>query len=98
MCHRVSDVKTVVALCYLFKVAPERRFVLSRVRSAMGIYVASPCLRQPVLAQFAERAADMNRRQARRIANMFLVQSTLSKNLSRKMRCPRAAGSKSVGA
>ncbi len=28
MCHRVSDVKTVVALCYLFKVAPERRFVL----------------------------------------------------------------------
>ncbi len=27
-CRRVSDVKAVVALCYLFKVAPERRFVL----------------------------------------------------------------------
>ena len=32
MCHRVSDVKTVVALCYLSKVAPERRFVLETVR------------------------------------------------------------------
>ena len=31
VCHRVSDVKAVVALCYLFKVAPERRFVLKLV-------------------------------------------------------------------
>ena len=35
-CHPGSDVKTVVALCYLFKVAPERRFVPNNHEARLG--------------------------------------------------------------
>ncbi len=68
LCHRVSDVKAVVALCYLFKVAPERRFVLASAwwhesapegkgSSGMGIFLTIPAFAQEDGVTFLEQEA-----------------------------------------